>query len=156
MLMPLELHTLTIKTEAPIELLDITDDVSALVKEVGLREGLVTVFSRHTTAAIRVQEAEPLLLDDLREFLTRMAPRDAPYRHNDFEIRRQNMLPDESPNAHSHCLHMMLGTSEMVPVAAGAMQLGRWQRLLLIELDGPRPCREVLVQLIGCTASALL
>ena len=145
------LRRLVLETREPIQFLDITDDVTAVVREAGLREGVVTVFSRHTTAAIRIQEAEPLLLDDLREFLERSAPAHAHYRHNDFRMRTVHMHDDEPPNGHAHCLQLMLGTSESVPVLDGELLLGTWQRVFLVELDGPRPRREVIIQAQGTT-----
>jgi secondary thiamine-phosphate synthase enzyme len=145
------LRRLELTTHEPIQFLDITDRVTELVRSVGLRDGLVTVFSRHTTAAVRIQEDEPLLLEDLRAFLERTAPTSAHYRHNDFRVRTVHMHEDESPNGHSHCLQLMLGASESVPVADGALLLGTWQRLFLVELDGPRPARELIVQLLGST-----
>ena len=144
-----ELRRLAYETDAQVQFLDITDDVAALVRSAGLRDGLVSVFSRHTTASIRVQEDEPLLLQDLKDFLLRLAPREAHYRHNDFRIRTEHMHEDESPNGNSHCLQMMLGSSESVPVEDGELQLGTWQRIFLVELDGPRPQRELLVQILG-------
>jgi secondary thiamine-phosphate synthase enzyme len=143
------LARLKFATHEPIQFLDITEDVHEVIRDSGLRDGTVTVFSRHTTAAIRVQEDEPLLLEDLRAFLTRCAPPEDHYRHNDFRVRTVHMHDDESPNGHSHCLQMMLGTSETIPVEDGRMQLGQWQRVFLVELDGPRPRREVLVQTVG-------
>lgn len=143
------LRRLVIETDAPVQFLDITARVGDLVRAMGLRDGTVTVFSRHTTASVRVQEDEPLLLEDLTEFLQRLAPRNAYYRHNDFRIRTAHMHDDESPNGNSHCLQLLLGTSETIPVADGELQLGTWQRVFLVELDGPRPRREVLVQAIG-------
>ena len=142
-------HRLERATEAPIEFLDITDDVAEIVRAAGLRDGIVTVSSRHTTAAVRIQEDEPLLLEDLRRFLERTAPEDAHYQHNDFRVRTVHMHDDESPNGHSHCLQMMLGTSETIPVMDGELQLGTWQRIFLVELDGPRARRDVLVQVLG-------
>ena len=59
------------------------------------------------------------------------------------------MHPDERPNGHAHCLQLLLGSSESVPVMDGELMLGAWQRLFLVELDGPRPQREVLVQVLG-------
>ena len=120
--------------------------------EAGLHNGLVQVFSRHTTAAVRIQEDEPLLLEDLRQFLSRLAPADAAYGHNDFRVRTHHMHPDERPNGHAHCLQLLLGSSESVPVVDGQLQLGEWQRLFLVELDGPRPQRELLVQVMGQAA----
>src|SRR6266849_3510 len=77
------------------------------------------------------------------------APANVHYQHNDFRIRTHHMHDDESPNGHSHCLQFLLGTSETVPIMDGDLQLGEWQRIFLVELDGPRPKREVLVQVVG-------
>jgi len=146
------LRRLVFETHAPIQLVDLADEVADLVRVAGLREGVASVFSRHTTAAICIQEAEPLLLEDLREFLERSAPAQSHYRHNDFRVRTVHMHDDESPNGHAHCLQLMLGTSESVPVADGELLLGTWQRIFLVELDGPRQSREVVIQALGATA----
>jgi secondary thiamine-phosphate synthase enzyme len=84
----------------------------------------------------------------MEEFLEQMASRNATYRHNDFSIRTVNMTENECPNGHAHCQHLLLGTSENIPIINGNLQLGRWQRIFLMELDMPRP-REVLVQVLG-------
>ena len=136
----------------PIQLLDITDDVVAFSGEFGSWHGIANIFSRHTTAAVRIQEDEPLLLDDLRDFLVRLAPVNAAYGHNDFRVRTEHMHPDERPNGHSHCLHLLLGASASVPVVDGVLQLGTWQRIFLVELDGPRADRQVQLQLSGLHA----
>ena len=149
------LRRLALETREPIQFLDITSDVVELVRASGLREGVVTIFSRHTTTAVSIQEAEPLLLHDLRDFLERCAPAAAHYRHNDFRVRTVHMHDDESPNGHAHCLQLMLGSSESVPVQDGELLLGTWQRIFLVELDGPRPRpglpygREVVIQAMG-------
>jgi secondary thiamine-phosphate synthase enzyme len=142
---------LEFETREPIQFLDLTEEVINLVRSSGLRNGVVTIFSRHTTAAVCIQEAEPLLLQDLCEFLQRSAPAQAHYRHNDFRVRTVHMHDDESPNGHAHCLQLMLGSSESVPVTQGELLLGTWQRVFLVELDGPRPRREVVLQAIGAT-----
>ena len=149
-------HTsiLRFPTHASIELVDITEHVAAVVRQTGLVDGFVQVFVRHTTAAVRIQEDEPLLLDDLRRFLAQLAPADADYGHNDFRVRTQHMHPDERPNGHSHCLQLLLGSSESVPVSDGELLLGAWQRVFLVELDGPRPQREVLLQVVGQARAA--
>ena len=139
---------LVVETADAPDFVDITERVAEIVRRSGVREGQVLVFSRHTTAAIRVQEAEPLLLEDMTACLERLAPRDFEYRHNDFRIRTVNMTPHESPNGHSHCRHLFLGASETVPVVDGRLAFGRWQRLFLIELDHPRT-REIHVQVLG-------
>ncbi len=141
---------ITLTSERAPQFIDITDDIQRLVAEAGIREGVVTVFSRHTTASIRINENEPLLLQDMEEFLKRLAPRDVYYRHNDFSIRTENMTEDECPNGHAHCQHLLLGSSECIPVVDGKLTLGRWQRVFFVELDRPRE-REVLVHLQGWT-----
>jgi secondary thiamine-phosphate synthase enzyme len=143
------MRRLAFQTREPIQFLDITDEVVRLVRESGISDGIVTIVSRHTTAAVRIQEAEPLLLQDLLGFLHRLAPSNVHYQHNDFRIRTHHMHDNESPNGHSHCLQFLLGSSETVPVMDGELQLGQWQRIFLVELDGPRPKREVLVQTVG-------
>jgi len=137
-----------VPTERAPQFVDITDQVERLVSESGIRDGFALIFCRHTTAAVRVNENEPLLIADMEEFLKRVAPRELYYRHNDFTIRTHNMTPDECPNAHAHCQHLLLGASEAIPVEGGRLVLGRWQRLFLIELDRPRE-REVVVQVFG-------
>jgi len=143
------MRRLAFATSEPIQLLDITDDIAAAVQSTGVRDGIVTIVSRHTTMAVRIQEAEPLLMEDLLSFLRRLAPSNVHYQHNDFRIRTHHMHDDESPNGHSHCLQFLLGTSETVPVMDGELALGQWQRIFLVELDGPRPKREVLIQTVG-------
>lgn len=134
-------------TRAP-EFVDITDDVRAVLRRSAVRDGFVVVFSRHTTAAIRINEAEPLLLEDLEAMLARIAPPNVYYRHNDLSIRTVNLTEDEDLNGHSHCQHLLMGASEAIPCAGGELLLGRWQRIFLVELDCPRP-REVIVQVVG-------
>jgi len=134
--------------ETAPEFIDITDDVFAAVEESAVREGTVTVFSRHTTAAIVINEHEPLLLKDMTRFLEGIAPREADYRHNDFVIRTANMTEDECPNGHSHCQNLFLGTSETIPIADGELLTGCWQRVFMIELDRPR-LREIVIQVQG-------
>jgi secondary thiamine-phosphate synthase enzyme len=143
------LQRLFLETTEPIQLIDITNDVAGMVRDSGVADGTVSILSRHTTAAIRIQEAEPLLQQDLLKFLQRLAPATDRYEHNDFEIRTAHMHPDESPNGHSHCLQFLLGSSETVPVMDGELVLGQWQRIFLVELDGPRPEREVVIQAVG-------
>ena len=146
------MRRLAFETREAIQFLDITDEITDVVHQTGVSDGIVTIVSRHTTMAVRIQEAEPLLLDDLLGMLKRLAPQDVHYQHNDFRIRTHHMHDDESPNGHSHCLQFLLGTSETVPVVDGELALGDWQRIFLVELDGPRPKREVLIQTVGVPA----
>lgn len=133
--------------EAP-EFIDITADVAEAVNRSGVVNGLAVIFSRHTTAAIKINECEPELLKDMARFLTEVAPVEREYYHNDFGVRTVNMEDDEYPNAHSHCQHLLLSASESVPILRGRLQLGQWQRIFLIELDRAKD-RLVSVQVMG-------
>ena len=136
------------RTECGPWFLDITDDVRAILRESDVAYGQVSVFSQHTTAAIILQEHEPLLLEDLRDRLAAFAPEGAYYRHNDFAIRTVNMHENEPENGHSHCQHMLLGTSETLPVLNGELHIGEYQSIFLVELDDARD-RTVSVSVLG-------
>ena len=139
---------LSLETKKAPEFIDITDWVCQCVAQSKVSNGFAVVYSKHTTAAVKINENEPLLLQDMAKFLEKFSPRDGCYAHNDFSIRTVNMNPDESPNGHAHLQHLLLGTSETVPVIDGLMQFGRYQSIFFIELDRPRS-REVLVQVVG-------
>ena len=136
------------ETCQPTEFIDITDRIAARVTASGIRDGLVNVQTLHTTTAIVVNEHEPLLLADIAALLTRLAPRHALYRHDDMASRTVNLAPDERANGHAHCRALLLGPTALLNVADGRLQLGRWQRVFLVELDGPRR-REISVQVLG-------
>ena len=142
-------HVLSMYTTRAPGFHDITDEVIGAVRETGVEDGLALVFSRHTTAAIKINEHEPLLIEDMEDFLFRLASPDDYYRHNDFDVRTANMTPDEAPNGHAHCQNLLLSCSETIPVVEGRLDLGTWQRIFLVELDGPRASREVIVQALG-------
>ena len=137
-----------VKTQCAPEFIDITTWVSECVAKSKIANGFAVIYSKHTTAAVKINENEPLLLDDMAKFLEKIFPRHHSYQHNNFEIRTVNMNEDESPNGHAHLQHLLLGTSETVPVMDGAMQCGTYQSIFFIELDHPRS-REVMVQVVG-------
>ena len=141
---------LDVYAETEPDFIDITDRVVDTVDQSGINNGFVIVFSKHTTAAIIIQEHEPLLLEDLGNTLERIAPKNVDYRHNDFNVRTVHMHEDECPNGHSHCRHMMLGTSENIPIIDGVLPFGKWQRIFMVELDqeAEQP-RKILVQVVG-------
>ncbi len=146
-------YTLQVESTTAPEFIDITDRVAAIVEESGLRNGIVVVFSKHTTAAIIIQENEPLLLQDMASLIERSSPRNAHYRHNDFDVRTVHMHENECPNGHSHCQHLTLGTSETIPVIDGKPAIGEFQRVFMVELDHIKALEvaylEVLVQTVG-------
>ena len=142
-------ETLELETTAAPGFYDITEAVCAIVAESGVNAGQVTVFSAHTTAAIRINENEPLLLRDMARTLRQLAPSNAYYEHNDFGRRIVNMNEEECANGHAHCQHLFLATSETIPIIDGKPVLGTYQSVFLIELDHPR-MRQVLVSVLGC------
>jgi secondary thiamine-phosphate synthase enzyme len=111
-------------------------------------QGWVSVFSKHTTAAVVIQENEPLLLKDMDGMLERLSAAGGIYEHNDLSRRAGEMEPEECANGHAHCQHLLLGSSENIPVEGGRLDLGRWQRIFLLELDRARN-RQLIVQVFG-------
>lgn len=144
-------ETLEVQTTAAPGFHDITAEVAQIVADSGVAYGTVTVYSTHTTAAVRVNEAEPLLLRDMTRVLQQLAPANAYYEHNDFAKRTVHMTDSEPVNGHSHCQHLFLSTSETVPVIDGNPALGDWQSIFLVELDQPRT-RRLIVTVMGVTA----
>lgn len=140
--------TLSVTAQRAPQFIDITDQVNECLRRSGIMSGMALVFSRHTTAAIKINEHEPELIKDMEAFLTRLSPPEAAYFHNDFTVRTVNMEEEECPNGHAHCQHLLLSTSETIPVLEGRFVLGVWQRIFLVELDRPRS-REVVVQVLG-------
>ena len=126
---------------------DITDNIRAVVGESGVMEGMAVITSLHTTCALSVNENEERLFEDIRDFFLTIAPPDGSYKHNDLHLRF-NIPHDEPENAHSHLIAMMIGNSEIVTVHDRALVLGRYQSILLLEMDGPRE-RTLAVQVLG-------
>jgi secondary thiamine-phosphate synthase enzyme len=139
-----------LRTESAVQFVDLTELVAERVRRSGVAEGVVVVQSRHTTAAVVVNENEPLLLEDLHDLLERWAPVEGPYRHNDLSARAE-APPDERANGHAHARALLLGTSVCLSVAEGRIDFGPWQSVFLVELDGPRR-RSVSVQVLGVPA----
>jgi secondary thiamine-phosphate synthase enzyme len=150
-LAPISLHchiTLKITSERPTQFIDVTDRLAALVVETGIRSGFVNVQTLHTTTAIVVNEREPLLLSDFATLLEHTAPSDAGYRHDDMTVRTVNVTADERINGHAHCRALLLAPSACLNMVDGRLMLGRWQRVFLAELDGPR-VRDISVLILG-------
>jgi secondary thiamine-phosphate synthase enzyme len=132
-------HRLTIETRGR-GFTDITRDVAGWLGAIGASDGLVTLFIRHTSASLTIQEnADPDVLRDLLDALEGFAPRDAGYAH-DVEG------PDDMP---AHIASMLTSTSLSVPVGAGSMLLGTWQALYLIEHRDRPHSREVVLHYVG-------
>ena len=141
-------HKVALVSDRPTQFIDVTDHIEALVRESGIEDGVAVAFSAHTTAGVAINEAEPLLLEDMKRLLERFASREDDYQHDDLSIRTVNLEPNERANGHAHCQRLFVGASETIPLVDGELQMGKWQRVFFVELDGPRP-RNLIVQVMG-------
>ena len=124
---------LSVASSRPRELIDVTDAVVRAILELGVADGAVLVASPHTTAGVTINEGyDPDVAGDLVRRLERLAPREG-----------QGDRHAEG-NSDAHLAVALVGTSVLVPVADGGVRLGRWQRIFLLEWDGPRT-RRLLV-----------
>ncbi len=128
---------LKVESERRVQVIDVTDQVREKVRESGVESGIAHVYSRHTTAAVVVNESESGLLRDIVNKLEELVPRGAGYEHD----RIDN-------NADAHLRALLLGSSVTIPVSDGDLMLGTWQSVLFVELDGPRS-RRLLVTVVG-------
>jgi secondary thiamine-phosphate synthase enzyme len=133
----------SVQTSERIEVVDLTDRVMTLVRPVGVTEGLVNLFSLHTTCSVFINEFQNALLADIKKFLEHVVARDAEWLHNDPAHSDCDRM-----NADAHLQAMLLGQSLTLQVSGGEVVLGQWQRLLMAELDGPRS-RMLRIQIIG-------
>ena len=149
-------HQLRRRSDDGISIINLTAEVRQKLRDSGIQNGHVLVFSRHTTTALAINEDEERLFEDIKVYLRGLAPEtEIPvagggshrYMHNDLHLR-PNTPEDEPLNAHSHLMAMTLSQSEMIPIVDGELALGTYQSILLFDLDGPRN-RKVLLQLFG-------
>lgn len=129
-----------IKSKSENDIIDITDKVSQVVRESQIESGAVIVFVVGSTAAITTIEYEPGLKKDFPEMLSRLAPREIEYAHD-------NTWHDG--NGHSHIRASLIGPSLAIPVLEGQLTLGTWQQIVLIEMDTRPRERTIILQMIG-------
>lgn len=127
-----------VRTQKRRELVDITHEVEHAVAASGISNGLCLVFAPHATAAIVANEHEKGLMNDILRKLEEEYPTDGGWEHN---------LIDD--NAAAHLASAFIGSARVFPVKDGRLIRGTWQSIFLVELDGPRPTRRVLVEVIG-------
>ena len=130
---------LTVQTTGR-KFVDLTAEIAGFVKDAGAREGAVTLFIRHTSASLTIQEnADPTVLGDLMTALDRLAPENAGWRHD-------TEGPDDMP---AHIRTMLTATSLQIPVLRGELALGTWQAIYLIEHRRRPHRREIVLQFMG-------
>jgi len=146
--MKTENKTLQYQTKGEFDFIDITEEVKKFVSQCGIKNGLINVQTLHTTATIIVNENEPLLLEDIKKNLEKLAPENADYNHDNFKKRTVNVRPSECANGRSHCKAIYLPVNVTLNLIGGQIQFGEWQSIMLIELDHPR-MRKVQIQVVG-------
>lgn len=140
------------KSKDYLEFKDLTDDVADFIKESKIKNGQVLVYSTHTTVAICVNEKETGITKDFKKVLGKIVPKEDYYCHNDLTIRTENLVcqsgASDCLNGHSHCTHLLMRNSEVIPIEDGKMMFGPWQKIFAIELDCSRG-RKLVFQIIG-------
>jgi secondary thiamine-phosphate synthase enzyme len=135
-----------------LEFRDMTEEVEKFVKESGVKNGQVLVYSTHTTLAICINEKEKGIFQDFKNLMGKLIPKDTYYNHNDLTKRTENLVcqsgPSDCLNGHSHCTSLLMRNSETIPIIEGKMIFGPWQRVFAIELDCGRK-REIILQVMG-------
>ncbi len=125
--------SISIKTHMRVDMVDITSSVQNEVVASGVKDGICTVFVPHTTAGVTINEgADPAVCRDIMDFLNRMVPENAGYRHME-------------GNSDSHIKASLVGSSVTVLVENGRLVLGTWQKIFFCEFDGPRS-RKTFIQ----------
>ncbi len=135
-------RSLRISSSSNFQIIDITSDIVAIlnetIKENKMENGIVNIFTKHSTSAIRVNENEKGLLLDFEKVLKDIVKEKDNYKHDFIDN-----------NAVSHIRAFLLGSSETIPIVDGRLNLGTWQSIFFIELDGPRTNRTVDLTFIG-------
>ena len=127
--------TYSFSTKGEIDFIDLTNKVQEAVSDSGIVNGIVHVFAPHATGVIILTENDPVLLDDIQEFLQEIAPKNKNYSH--------------PSNAHSHLRSVLLPPDRTLPVINGRVEFGTWQSLLFVETDVYPRRRTVIFQVMG-------
>jgi secondary thiamine-phosphate synthase enzyme len=130
---------LAMKGETHVE--NITSQVQKVLESTGLMAGIVTVFIKHTTAAVMIIEDEPGIRADTKSFWDRMIPADSNLQHN-----TRNAGED---NGHSHLRGQLQGPSIVIPFTDRVLMLGTWQQIVVVDFDTRARMRELIVQVLG-------
>src|SRR4026208_1142621 len=125
-------ETFVVETEERIELIDLTNRIMEFVRRFNISEGLVSLWSMHTTCTLFINEFQVALLADIKRFLEQMVARDAEYMHNDPKHSDCDRM-----NADSHLRAMLLGHPITLQISGGEVVLGQWRRILMAGLGGP-------------------
>ena len=137
-----------VQTKGEFDFVDLTSEIEKFCEESQIKNGLLNIQTFHTTCPLFLNENEPLLLEDFKNHLEKLSPKNLNYNHNDFTRRTVNVCQDECKNGHSHCQALHLPSNLTLNIVAGKLQLGQWQRIFLVELDKPK-LRKTQTQILG-------
>ncbi len=138
-------ETISVQTSSSFSCHSLTERVQNFVDTSQQLEGVICASGKHTTTALIVNEMEERLILDLEKWLKELAPPLQGYKHDDLHLRT-NISEDEPKNAHSHMQALLLGNSVNVPFKNGKLQLGQYQDIILVELDGPKE-RNIVISI---------
>jgi secondary thiamine-phosphate synthase enzyme len=133
--------SLRLPMQGDTQIENMTKSVTDALAGTGLLAGIVTVFVKHTTASVMIMEDEPGIRADTKHFWDRAVPADPAWQHN-----ARNAGED---NGHSHLRGQLQGPSVTIPFLDGAMLLGTWQQIVLVDFDTRSRTREIIIQIIG-------
>lgn len=139
--MPVKTVPLRVNMRGDAQIENITASVQQALATTGLRDGILTVFIKHTTASIMIIEDEPGIRSDTKAIWDRLVPADPAWQHN-------TRNPGEN-NGHSHLRGQLQGPSVTIPVTEGSMTLGTWQQIVVVDFDTRSRTRELVIQIIG-------
>ena len=140
------IYKFSIATSKKRELLDITESIAGQVEKSKIKEGTVLVFALHTTCSVIISEVEDNLEKDIISYLETEGPK-GPFRHSHGNLKVHDKLHVNQSHTPAHLMSATIGQSQVIPVSGGKLLLGTWQRICLLELDGPR-IRKVVVQVL--------
>lgn len=138
--------THTFSVDASKMFIPLNEQITEFILSSGAKEGVLTVFSRHTTSCIKILENELLSLMDIKQHLNKLASWETKYLHDNIDLRE--VPPEERINGASHIRSLYFNHSENIPIKDGFPVLGKWQEVFLVELD-PHREREVIFTFIG-------
>lgn len=138
--MAVKTEIIRIKSKGEDDIIDITEQTSEAIRQSKVKNGIVTLFVSGSTAAITTIEYEPGLRYDFPKMLSRVAPKDIEYKHD-------NAWHDG--NGHSHVRASLIGPSLTIPFTNGNLMLGTWQQVVFLEMDTSSRERNVILQIIG-------
>ncbi len=139
--MPVSTHILQIAMPGDSQIENLNRDVNAILTKSGISNGTLTVFVKHTTASVMIIEDEPGIRADTKNFWNEIIPPKPEWEHN---LRNRG-----EDNGHSHLRGQLQGPSLTIPIVQGALTLGTWQQIVLIDFDTRSRTRELVVQVMG-------